>query len=171
MGGRPGRQRSDLVFCTGSIANCGFHQGPADRFWRGIVERCALAILSRQHQVLLGRRALCQSFYPDTWDLIGGHCEGSETPEETLVRELQEEIGITPTDFRKIGILKEPNLEIYEPREHHVYLVLRWSGSPRNKQPQEHSKIQWFRTEEAERLELAHPSYPTLFKKIRQDTH
>jgi 8-oxo-dGTP diphosphatase len=31
--------------------------------------------------------------YPNHWDLIGGHVEAGETPEQALVRETKEEIG------------------------------------------------------------------------------
>ncbi len=39
---------------------------------------------------------------PDCWDLIGGHDEPGELPEETLVREIHEEISISP---KKINYL------------------------------------------------------------------
>ncbi len=32
--------------------------------------------------------------FPGHWDLIGGHVEEGETPEEALVREIKEELGI-----------------------------------------------------------------------------
>ena len=41
--------------------------------------------------------------YPDCWDILGGHVEIGETPEECIVREMQEEIGVdigTPELFR-----------------------------------------------------------------------
>ncbi len=31
--------------------------------------------------------------FPNQWSLIGGHAETGETPEQTLIREVQEEIG------------------------------------------------------------------------------
>ena len=37
--------------------------------------------------------------FPDHWDLIGGHVEEGETPEEALVREVKEELDIEIKDY------------------------------------------------------------------------
>ena len=37
--------------------------------------------------------------FPNHWDLIGGHVEQGETPEQALVREVKEEIGIDLEHF------------------------------------------------------------------------
>jgi 8-oxo-dGTP diphosphatase len=37
--------------------------------------------------------------FPQHWDLIGGHVETGETPEEALVREVQEELNIELSDY------------------------------------------------------------------------
>ncbi len=42
--------------------------------------------------------------YPNCWDLLGGHVESGETPDECIAREMREEIGIDigkPELFRK----------------------------------------------------------------------
>ena len=130
------------------------------------MKRCACAILYRERKILLGRRSPYREFYPNVWDLIGGHCENRESPEQALLRELKEELDITPTKFREIEVLDEPNVEAYGEYQYYVYLVTDWNGVPRNHQPQEHSEVQWFSVEEALGLELAHPHYPVLFKEI-----
>lgn len=38
--------------------------------------------------------------FPQHWDLIGGHLEEGETPEEALVREAKEELDIKLKDFK-----------------------------------------------------------------------
>jgi len=38
--------------------------------------------------------------FPYHWDLIGGHLEEGETPEEALVREVKEEINIDLTEYK-----------------------------------------------------------------------
>lgn len=37
--------------------------------------------------------------FPNHWDLIGGHVEEGETPEEALVREVKEELDIELKDY------------------------------------------------------------------------
>ena len=37
--------------------------------------------------------------FPGHWDLIGGHVEDGETPEEALVREVREELDIELTEY------------------------------------------------------------------------
>ncbi len=47
--------------------------------------------------------------FPNHWDLIGGHVEEGETPEEGLVREIKEELDIELEEFsffRKYEVFK-----------------------------------------------------------------
>lgn len=41
--------------------------------------------------------------YPNTWNMPGGGIEGDETPEESVVRELKEEINLTPSSVIDLG--------------------------------------------------------------------
>ncbi len=42
-----------------------------------------------------------------------------------------------------------------------------WRGTPRNLREDEHSELAWVGLDEVERLELASPSYVSLFRSIR----
>lgn len=58
-----------------------FHQLP--------LNSCVGGILLKESKLLLGKRSGERAFYPRVWDLIGGHVENYETPEQALMRELQ----------------------------------------------------------------------------------
>ena len=52
--------------------------------------------------------------FPNCWDLIGGHIEEGETPEQALIREYKEELGLTLKEhkfFKKYVCL---NGDVYE---------------------------------------------------------
>ena len=115
--------------------------------------------------VLLGRRAANREFYPDVWDVPGGHLEPGETGEQALVRELREEIGVTPTVWAPLGEFRESLPDENGSIVVHLHAVTSWNGTPRNLSPEEHSKVSWFAVEDACRLALAHPSYPEVLRR------
>jgi 8-oxo-dGTP diphosphatase len=133
------------------------------------------ALIVQSQMILLGQRSATRTFYPNVWDVFGGHIEPGEQQHQTLVRELQEELGITPMQWTYLETLvlsipTHPN----EPPDQlsiHLYLVTAWSGTPANRQPDEHSAINWFSLAQASQLNLAHPTYPTLFARyLASDT-
>jgi 8-oxo-dGTP diphosphatase len=115
--------------------------------------------------VLLGRRAANREFYPDVWDVPGGHLEPGESSEQALVRELREEIGVTPTAWASLGEFRESLPGGNGSIVLHLYAVTSWNGTPRNLSPEEHSEVAWFAVEDACRLTLAHPSYPEILRR------
>ena len=127
------------------------------------------ALLVQSGKVLLGLRAAGRTFYPEVWDMFGGHVEPGETQAETLVRELQEELGITPTRWTYLETLTlpgpAPQEQPSDPWTVHLYRVDAWKGTPFNRQPEEHSVIHWFPLLEAMQLPLADPGYPALLAR------
>ena len=115
---------------------------------------------------MLGKRSTERKFYPNVWDIIGGHREHNETAEQILFRELQEEIGITPTKFNHVTLLYKPSHHPGRRYELHICRVTDWTGKPENLLPSEHSELAWFKIREACELHLAHPSYPALFQGL-----
>ena len=126
-------------------------------------------LIVESQMILLGKRAATRTSYPNVWDIFGGHNEAGEQPHQTLVRELQEELGITPTkcSFLETIVASSPNghgVGTYE-LHLHLYIVTAWSGIPLNRQLHEHVSIQWFSLEQAVQLDLAHPTYLQIFTK------
>jgi 8-oxo-dGTP diphosphatase len=119
------------------------------------------ALIIESQKILLGQRSPTREYYPNVWDMFGGHVEPGEEPEQTLVRELQEELGITPTQWTFLETFREPSGELTL----HLYLVTAWRETPFNRQPDEHSAIRWFSLAQATQLQLAHPIYPMLFAR------
>lgn len=131
---------------------------------------CVGALLLRtwggSPRILLGKRAPDLAFYPGVWDVIGGHCEPGETPEQSLVRELQEEVGVTPTAWRPPETFRSTLTDRDEVLVLHLYVVTGWSGTPHNRAPDEHAEIAWLAVEDACRLPLSDPRCPALFRRL-----
>ena len=114
--------------------------------------------------LLLGRRAAHRS-YPDCWDIIGGHVEPGETLEQTLIREVEEETGVTPVQFVKLSLLRAEGIEL------HIYRVDAWSGGSPALHGDEHVELRWFTVEEACALpNLATAEYVGVFRELRAST-
>ena len=122
------------------------------------------AILRKDGALLLGRRAPHRS-YPDCWDIIGGHVERGETIEQALVREVEEEVGVTPTQFAKLTSLHAEGMEL------HIYRVDAWTGGSPAIQDDEHVELSWFTIETACALaNLASDQYISVFRKLSAPT-
>lgn len=139
-----------------------------DKCWKevGMLHEVVAAIIVRSRQVLLGQRSASREFYPGVWDIFGGHVEPGEEKQEALIRELQEEIGITPTRWIFLEtVTVPPSSQSSETVVLHLYRVEAWTGTPQNLQTAEHSTIGWFTLEETAQLSLAFPDYPMLFAR------
>jgi 8-oxo-dGTP pyrophosphatase MutT (NUDIX family) len=138
-----------------------------------MVHEVVAALIVHAERILLGQRSPDRLFYPGVWDVFGGHVEPGEQQDETLVRELQEELGITPTRWTYVEtITSPPSVSDGDSSEElivHLYLVTAWSGTPENLQLDEHSTIGWFSLAEAVQLPLANPGYPDLFARYLLD--
>ena len=126
------------------------------------MRKCVAAFVAKEGKVLLGMRSERRSFYPNIWDVFGGHVEPNESRKDALRRELQEELGITPTQSRFLLTIDEPDPDKYGSGQYHIYLVTNWVGEPQNLQPEEHAGIEWFAIEQAVNLQFTHPLYSEL---------
>ncbi|NYE68924.1 NUDIX domain-containing protein [Microlunatus parietis] len=123
----------------------------------------ATAALVRDGLILLAHRHPDRRWYPDCWDLVGGHIEAGETAAQAVIRECREELGIRIRDPRPVPMaFSDPTIEL------HAYLVDRWDGTPVNAAPDEHDQLGWFAPDELAKLKLADPaSLPDILNLMR----
>jgi 8-oxo-dGTP diphosphatase len=125
----------------------------------GEAREVVAGLLVRDGRVLLCHRSADRQWFPEVWDLPGGHVERGEPPLKALARELEEELGIRiqqpgPELCRVVG----PEFAL------RIWLVERWVGDPVNASPAEHDDLRWFDLNEASGLPLAHTCYLSLIR-------
>jgi 8-oxo-dGTP pyrophosphatase MutT (NUDIX family) len=104
------------------------------------------------HFIQDGRVLLPQSRRRGVWKTVGGRTEPGETPEQTMLREVGEEIGVRPMTYRR---LPDRTVDAYGyPARIAVFAVTAWEGEPRNVASGEHSDLRWFSANEVELLSL-----------------
>ncbi|MBR1212528.1 NUDIX hydrolase [Bradyrhizobium sp. JYMT SZCCT0180] len=114
-------------------------------------------------KVLLGLRAPSKKVWPGHWDTIGGHVEDGENLDDALIREVQEETGVTPTEFRLITAVRERRPELYGDALHHIYAVTAWQGGDPANMCDEHTELRWFSIGEMRGLaNIVDADYPSL---------
>ena len=133
------------------------------------MRECVAAFIVEGEKVLLGKRSSTRSFYPDVWDVFGGHQNPGERREDALRRELFEELGIVPTRWRFLLTVDEPNPAENGNGQYHFYLVKTWEGEPQNLQPEEHAIVRWFKFEQAINLPFAHPLYSEMIAQFLKE--
>ena len=75
---------------TGKIVEKDSKVGP-DEYLMGV----GIWIKNQEGKIFATRRSLTKRFMPGKWENTGGHVMAGEEPEDAIVRELQEETGIT----------------------------------------------------------------------------
>ena len=128
------------------------------------MEKLVGGILVWNNKILLGKRSRHRPAYPGVWDLIGGHCEQSESFADALFRELFEEIGVVPLAYEQLTRVDQQPLFQYE-----IYLIRSWANSVSNRATDEHSEVRWFTVEQAKELSLADDRYRLLFDSLPID--
>jgi 8-oxo-dGTP diphosphatase len=58
--------------------------------------------------------------FPNHWDFFGGHLEAGESPEQALVREVQEEVGVKLTEWNFFRLYHCTRGDAY-PNTKHIY--------------------------------------------------
>lgn len=109
---------------------------------RRIVLVAACALVDADGRILLAQRPEGKSL-AGLWEFPGGKVEAGETPEETLIRELEEELGIQT----KIPCLAPLTFASHTYDDFHLlmplYVCRRFEGIPSGREGQ---AIKWVRT-------------------------
>jgi len=123
-----------------------------------MAERIVAGAMIKDGRILLCHRSPNRRWYPDVWDLPGGHVESGETSTEALKRELLEELGVSVRSLARAPLdrVRTPEFEL------DIWPVTDWHGTPANLVPDEHDAIAWFAAEDLTTLEMAHHSYLAL---------
>ncbi len=110
--------------------------------------------------VLLCHRSPSRRWYPNVWDLPGGHIEQDERPSSALVRELSEELGV---------VVPEPSVPAFARLELRdfdcrIWVVREWEGTP-HLASEEHDELGWWTPKAIAGLPLAVESYRQFLKR------
>jgi len=116
-------------------------------------------------KVLLVRRAPHRKWSPERWDRVGGHVDKGERLDVAIVRECQEEVGLTPLVLEHVATLYEDSdLKLKAP--FHVYAVRHWQGGTPSLLGTEHSELGWFSRGEVAEIDLALSGYRRLINQM-----
>lgn len=105
------------------------------------VKTLTLLFLRRDDTVLLAMKK--RGFGAGRWNGVGGKLDPEETITQALIRECQEEIGVTPTSYHKVARIRFDEYVNGEPTimQVHAYVADAWEGEPTES---EEMKPKWF---------------------------
>lgn len=106
---------------------------------------CTLLFLKQGDEILLAMKK--RGFGAGRFNGVGGKIDQDETVEQALVRECQEEIGVTPKRYWQIAEhdFSQPEGEKAYRMYTHVFFCNEWEGEPVET---EEMKPEWFRVTE-----------------------
>ena len=122
-----------------------------------IIHASAVVLVDRDNRVLIQKRAADNQLMPNYWEFPGGKMEENETPEQAIVREVKEELGVD------LGCRAPLSFISSDRDDHHIIVYLFISrdtnGIPHGKEGQE---IKWVRVNELNNYELLPENKPLI---------
>lgn len=89
---------------------------------------CTVVILVGDDQILLAMKK--RGFGAGRWNGPGGKVEPNESIEQAMVRECQEEIGVTPLEYQKVAIHDFVFPDGQSGMQVHAFICTKWQGEP-----------------------------------------
>jgi 8-oxo-dGTP diphosphatase len=99
-------------------------------------------IINENNQLLLMKRA--GSHGSGTWCPPGGHLEFGESFFDCAKREAKEEVDLDILEIETVGMTNDIHLD---EQKHYITVhvkALKWSGAPKNMEPEKCAEISWF---------------------------
>lgn len=122
------------------------------------------ALFNKKGEILLIRRSSTDTRRPEQWDFPGGGIDKGETPDQAVIREIHEEIGV---------VIPEANINLMYTTTHYYdhgstirfVFVGKLSGDENIKLSFEHDTYQWFPIQEG-LAAFDHPVYVDAIKYL-----
>ncbi len=105
----------------------------------------AYLLLKKENTILLGRRANT-GYYDGYYAVPAGHVEAGELPLACLIREAEEEIGISfeVRDAQLIHVQYVTKHDETGDRANYFFVVETYKGEPKNMEPNKCDDLKWF---------------------------
>ena len=116
-------------------------------------------VLAQGGRLLLCHRRAELPWYPDVWDVPGGHLMRGEPAAACAVRAAKKELGISAVNPTLLAEVSGDDFSMT------LLQAVTWDGEPHNVTPAQHDAIGFFSRDEASRLRLADRRYLELFDR------
>ena len=128
--------------------------------------RVTAALIRRNGKILIAQR-LNNGRFANKWEFPGGKIDPGETPEEALLRELQEELGIEA----KITALYSETIHPYEYGQIRQFTFwVEFAGTPDDICLREHQSMAWVTPEEMSGYDFAGADLAVLKKLVEENS-
>ncbi|KRD81753.1 NUDIX hydrolase [Bacillus sp. Root147] len=127
------------------------------------MKKVMAAIIKDENRLLIAKRH-SKDPLGGKWEFPGGKIEPGETPQECLVREIKEELGVEV----KIGPFYDDN--VYSSQDHDIHLLFYWAGIINGEViPVVHDDLKWTTIEELANFDFAPADIPIVKRLMKED--
>ncbi|MEW4211600.1 (deoxy)nucleoside triphosphate pyrophosphohydrolase [Priestia megaterium] len=127
------------------------------------MKKVTAAIIKDENRLLIAKRH-SKDPLGGKWEFPGGKIEPGETPQECLVREIKEELGVEV----KIGPFYDDN--VYSTQDHNIHLSFYWAKVINGEViPVVHDDLKWTTIEELANFDFAPADIPIVKRLMKED--